>query len=249
LSPRLRAAELVTLAWIRHAQGDAAGALNAIGEAGRVAPGEQPSLFNPVPVKRARLMLVQGDVAAAARWTQERGLRAGDELPYHREPEYLLLARVLHAQDQPSKTLALLQPLHAAAAAQGCTGSIIEIQALQALALAAGGDQDSAVATLAAALTLACHQGYVQVFTDEGAPMGALLGRLVARPSGRSRVPRAASRSLIWAGWRAPSSRAPRPRDRTRPSARPAPAAWSSRSANANGRCCDCWRLASPTSR
>jgi MalT-like TPR region len=174
------AAGLVTLAWIRHAQGDAAGALNAIGEAGRVAPGEHPSLFNPVPVQRARLLLVQGDVAAAARWTQERGLRAGDEPPCHRESEYLLLARVLLAQDQPSKTLALLQRLHAAAAAQGRTGSIIEIQGLQALALAAGGDQDSAVIALAGVLTLACPQGYVRVFTDEGAPMGALLGRLVA---------------------------------------------------------------------
>jgi LuxR family maltose regulon positive regulatory protein len=242
------AAGLVALAWIRHAQGDAAGAQNVIGEAGRVAPGEYPGLFNPVPVQRARLLLAQGDVAAAARWTQERGLRAGDELPYHREPEYLLLARVLNAQDQPSKTLALLQRLHAAAAAQGRTGSIIEIQALQALALAAGGDQDSAVATLAQALTLACPQGYVRVFTDEArrwAPCSADW----SRPSGRGRVPRAASRSLIWAGWRAPSSRALRPRDRTRPSARSASAAWSSRSANANGKCCDCWRPASPTSR
>ena len=33
---------------------------------------------------------------------------------------------------------------------------------------------------LAEALTLACPQGYVRVFADEGPPMGALLGRLVA---------------------------------------------------------------------
>ena len=33
---------------------------------------------------------------------------------------------------------------------------------------------------LAAALTLACPQGYVRVFADEGPPMAALLGRLVA---------------------------------------------------------------------
>jgi len=36
------------------------------------------------------------------------------------------------------------------------------------------------VDTLARALTLACPQGYVQVFADEGAPMVALLGQLVA---------------------------------------------------------------------
>jgi len=36
------------------------------------------------------------------------------------------------------------------------------------------------VAAVAEALTLACPQGYVWAFTDEGPPMGALLGRLVA---------------------------------------------------------------------
>ena len=33
---------------------------------------------------------------------------------------------------------------------------------------------------LAGALMLACPQGYVRVFTDEGPPMAALLGRLIA---------------------------------------------------------------------
>ena len=79
-----------------------------------------------------------------------------------------MLARVLLAQDRPGPALALLERLHAAAAAQDRTGSVIEIQALQALALAAGGDEDAAVDTLAEALTLGCPQGYVRVFADEG---------------------------------------------------------------------------------
>jgi LuxR family transcriptional regulator, maltose regulon positive regulatory protein len=37
------------------------------------------TLFNPVPSQRARLLLAQGDTAAAARWTQQRGLRPDDE--------------------------------------------------------------------------------------------------------------------------------------------------------------------------
>ena len=175
------AAGLTTLAWIRQARGDAAGALDTIGEAGRVAPGPAiADLLNSVPAQRARLLLAQGDVAAAARWTHERGRGPDDEPMYPQELGDLVLARVLLAQDQSDRTLSLLQRLHAAAAAQGRTGSVIEIQALQALAFAAGGDQASAVTTLAEALTVACAQGYVRVFTDEGAPMGALLGRLVA---------------------------------------------------------------------
>ena len=46
--------------------------------------------------------------------------------------------------------------------------------------LAATGDEAAAVTVLAGALTLACQQGYVRVLADEGPPMAALLGRLIA---------------------------------------------------------------------
>ncbi len=119
-------------------------------------------------------------ILTAARWTAERGLGVDDKPGYPREPEYLVLARVLLAQDRPAEALALLQRLHAAAATQGRTGSVIELRALQALALAASGDAAAALDALVEALTLACPEGYVRVFVDEGAPMQALLGRLVA---------------------------------------------------------------------
>jgi LuxR family transcriptional regulator, maltose regulon positive regulatory protein len=184
---------LVTLAWIRQAQGDPVGALEAMGQAERIAPSPSvANLFNPVPVQRARLLLAQGDTAAAARWTQERGLRADDEPMYQQEREHLVLARVLLAQDRPAQAFTLLAQLLAPAAAQGRTGSMIEIQALQALALAATGDEADAVDALAKALTLACPQRYVRVFADEGAPMSALLGRLVAA----QREEQAAARSI-----------------------------------------------------
>jgi LuxR family maltose regulon positive regulatory protein len=175
------AAGLATLAWIRQVQGDLAGSLEAIDEAEGVAPSRGvATLLNPAPALRARLLLARGDLAAAVRWTEQRGLGADDDPSYPHEPEYLVLARVLLAQDRPDHALGLLGRLHAAARAQGRLGSLIEIQALRALALAGGGDEAAAVAVLAEALTLACPQGYVRVFADEGAPMGALLGRLVA---------------------------------------------------------------------
>jgi len=175
------AAGLVTLAWIRQASGDPDGAREAMSEAGGVEPGPGVAvLLNPVPAKRARLLLAQGEVAAAARWAQQRGLGPDDEPPYPREPEYLVLARVLIAQDRPVPALALLDRMLAAAAAQDRAGSVIEIRTLQALALAASGEEDATVDALAAALALACPQGCVRVFADEGPPMSALLGRLVA---------------------------------------------------------------------
>ena len=181
LYPAPLATGLVTLAWIRQARGDPGGALEAMGEAGRAALGPGVTgLLDPVPAHLARLLLARGEVAAAARWTRERGLDSDDEPGYSQESEYLVLARVLLAQERPGAALELLGRLHAAAVAQGRAGSLIEIGALQALALAGAGQEDAAVDALAEALILGWPQGYVRVFADEGAPMGALLARLVA---------------------------------------------------------------------
>ena len=182
---------LATLAWIRQAQGDAAGAREAMEEAGQAGPGPGVAgLLSPVPAQRARLQLAQGEVAAAARWAQQSGLCPDDEPGYPREPEYLVLARVLLAQDRPGAALTLLERLRAAAVSQDRAGSVIEIQALQALALAAAGEENAAVDALAQALILACPQGYVRVFADEGPPMAALLGALVAAQRAEQAVAR-----------------------------------------------------------
>jgi LuxR family transcriptional regulator, maltose regulon positive regulatory protein len=177
-------AGLATLAWIRQAQGDAPGALEAIAEAERV--GLSPAmvaLLNPAPATRARLALARGEVAEVARWVQDRGLGPGDQPSYPQEREYLVLARVLLAEHAPDRALGLLERLHALAVGQGRTGSVIEIRVLQALARQASGDEPAGLAALAEALTLAAPEGYLRVFVDEGAPMATLLGRLLTTPA------------------------------------------------------------------
>ena len=106
--------------------------------------------------------------------------RPGRRAGYARESGHQVLARLLLAQGRPGQSVALLDRLHAAAKAQNRTGSLIETGALRALALAATGDEAGAVTTLAGALLLACPQGHGRVFADEGPPMDALLGRLIA---------------------------------------------------------------------
>jgi len=178
---------LAVVARIRHAQGDAAGALGAIDEAEKAGPSPQvTALLNPAPSQRARLLLAQGDVRASAQWVTAAGLSPDDEPAYPQEPAYLALARVLLAQDKPESALTLLQRLLDVATSQGRTGSIIEIQALRALALAAcGEDQAVALETLAEAITFACRHGHFRVIADEGAPMRALLAQLSAARSGQ----------------------------------------------------------------
>jgi LuxR family maltose regulon positive regulatory protein len=175
---------LTVVARIRHVHGDASDALEAMSEAERVELSPQViPLLNPVPARRARLLLALGDVNAAAAWTAAAGLSSDDEPDYPREPAYLVLARVLLARSDLDPALALLQRLLDTAASQGRTGSVIEIQALRALGQAALGDNTSAVSALAEALTLARPAGYVRVFADEGEPMHALVAQLSAARS------------------------------------------------------------------
>src|SRR5262249_18903658 len=203
---------LATLAWIRQAEGDSAGARAAMAQAERA--GASPAtagLLNPVPALRARLALAQGDTAAAARWAQLRGLSPDGEPAYTKEQDYLVLARVLLAQDQPRTALGLLGRLLAVADSQGRTASIIEIQALRALALAATGGQAAPAEELARTLALAAPQGYVRVFADEGPPMAALLGQVATAHRDGQPAARQVPLGYLAAVLRAcaPTSRAP----------------------------------------
>ena len=209
---------LATLAWIRQAPGDLTGALAAIQEAERAAPSQAvTSLLNPVPAERARLMLAQRD-SRGRRLAADRDLAADDEPADQREREYLVLARVLLAQGRPAQAVSLLERLHAAAVAQNRTGSIIEIQTLLGLALAASGEEAGAADALAGALTLACLQGYVRVFADEGTPMAALLGRLVAAQKTEQAAARGVSMAYL--------ARLFRPSARSLPCQTPAKTPW-----------------------
>jgi len=178
------ASGLMILAWIRQANGDRAGAVAALEEAEGVAPSPAvANLLNPIPAQRARLLLAQGDLAAGVRWASARGLSPDDEPSYLREQEYLVLVRILLAQGDPAAALALLDRMHGPAAGQERTGSVIELLALRALALAAKGSSAQAMDALREALTLGRSQGYVRVFADEGPPMASLLARVDGVPA------------------------------------------------------------------
>jgi LuxR family maltose regulon positive regulatory protein len=175
------ASGLATLAWIHYALGDDDAARAAIDESSRAAPGaEVVSLLNPATAERARLLLALGAVDEVLRWPDEHGVSEEDVPSYPRERDYLVLARLLLARDAADRALPLLDRLRAAAAAEGRLGSVVEVRALQALALDAAGDPRRALEALLEALSLAQPEGYVRVFADEGAPMAALLRRLVA---------------------------------------------------------------------
>ncbi|MCK5711722.1 MAG: hypothetical protein KAI25_03305, partial [Hyphomicrobiaceae bacterium] len=89
----------LSLARLKQARGDAAGARNALRQAEQAVRGwETPEIAADMAAHRARLWLAQGNLPEAIRWIQQSGIRTNKEPPYLHEFELLTLARVLIAQ-------------------------------------------------------------------------------------------------------------------------------------------------------
>jgi LuxR family transcriptional regulator, maltose regulon positive regulatory protein len=176
----------VTLSRAKRAWGDEGGALEMARQAERVARDSGADLQIAIASSwMTRLLLARGDLREAVALEQERAANADDAADAARVVDRITSARLLHAQGRHREALALLEELGETAEAAGRTGDLIEILALQALALWAGSKKERAVSILAGALALAEPEGYVRTFVDEGAPIGDLLSEtLEARQSG-----------------------------------------------------------------
>jgi LuxR family maltose regulon positive regulatory protein len=170
------------LAWVCQAQGKSSAALEALGEAEQLVQKYQVSAGTAVGMaaRQARLWIVRGDLAAAARWARQSGLLLDVEFGSPREFEQITLAWLLLAQGEPVQAVRLLEGLLAAAEAQGRLGSAIEILALLALAREAQGETEQALIDLRQSLALAQPEGYIRTFVDKGQPLADLLRRIAA---------------------------------------------------------------------
>jgi LuxR family maltose regulon positive regulatory protein len=189
----------LALARLRQAQGDPGAAREAMHQARHLAAASVAVRFadSVLDAYQARLWIAQGDLAAARRWVDERGIGA-EPVPellsesvdsalsfdYHvRKHELLVWVRLLILQDRPAEALDALEPWLAAVEQRGGPASarLIELQILRALALQALGEPECALKALARALSLAEPGGYVRLFLDEGEPMLRLLRAASAR--------------------------------------------------------------------
>jgi len=123
----------------------------------------------------ARLALFKGDLAQASHWADSCGIDLQEVPDACREAAYLTLVRVRLARRQTQGLSEALEPLRQRAQSEGRIGSLIEILALESLALHAEGHFGEALVKIEEALSLAEPQGFVRVFMDEGAPMQNLL--------------------------------------------------------------------------
>jgi LuxR family maltose regulon positive regulatory protein len=213
----------ICLARVRWAQGDRAGAWEAIETARRLAEDYDLTELDDLSVAifQAWLWVAEGDWQNAERWARSRDLysyidaplqeKVGD--PYeHRMHKYelLVLARLLIAEGRPAEALQALEPLAPLAEWRERQGLLIECLALQALAWRAQGDPERALDVLARALAAAEPEGYLRVFVDEGEPMRALIADFRSRIAGRADAARLrAYADRLLAAYASPSAPLP----------------------------------------
>jgi LuxR family transcriptional regulator, maltose regulon positive regulatory protein len=175
----------IGLARVRYAQWDTEGAFETLQMVEQVARNSRVSPLRRncteiwVEAWRARLQIAEGNLGAADRWARERRLSAQDEPEYSPESEYLTPARLLIARGKHEEASSLLQWLLEDAEAGGRGRTVIEVLVLKALALRAQNNEPGALAALRRALVLAEPEGCVRTIAGEGAPMIALLRRVL----------------------------------------------------------------------
>jgi LuxR family maltose regulon positive regulatory protein len=180
----------ITRSWVLLAQGDSAGALQALATATAIlAPpgGGARVLEMMLAAWRATVLLVgppvpgpaaTADIAGAL---QPDGSAPAPALPlahWSCRAWHLLPARVDLQQGDPAAAHAYLESLCARVEAVGARGLWITALALDALALDALGRPAAARAALGRAVTLGSSEGHIRAILDAGPAIGALLDAL-----------------------------------------------------------------------
>lgn len=128
-----------------------------------------------VSAELIRYHLERGDLEPAQQWIQRNHLAVDDKLTFDREYEHMIFARVLTAQEKFDEALTLLERLAQAAQSTRRTGRLVEILVLRALTLRASEENNLALTVLQEALNIACPEGFMRIFLDEGAPLVDML--------------------------------------------------------------------------
>ena len=178
----------IALARVRRAQGDHAGAWEALTQAERIAVSFDLSELDDLTVAmfKALQWIAEGNLDTARRWAESRDLYRHIGAPYQESAgapyesrilkyELLVLARLLIAQDHANDALAVLKALAPVAGWRRRTGLLIEIHLLMALARQAQDDINGALLELERALVLGEPEGYLRIFVDQGAAIVELL--------------------------------------------------------------------------
>jgi LuxR family maltose regulon positive regulatory protein len=200
-----------TLAWVRHAQGQAQQAEALMQEAvtlGRQQGVDWTWITGPLRTAQVRLWLAQGNLAAAAQWAAEP---TGEPLvpAYFAEAAAILQARLYRAQGRYGEALELLDRLQGPMSAAGHRQHLLEILVLRAGIAQDQGQQGAARTILGAAVDLAAPEGFVRTFVEAGPALAELVRSL--RPARAEQAAYLARVLSAFAPEAAPGPAAPPP--------------------------------------
>jgi LuxR family maltose regulon positive regulatory protein len=171
---------------VLHSQGDLTGAQEIIQKVAHLNRETKvpPWLTDMMANWQARIWLERGELEAASQWVAKRSIdlsKIPEKIDYLLLFDYIMLARILIAQNKLNEAKGLLQSLVEPAEKGGRMTSVIEILILQALAYQSEGNTSQAMVPLKRALNLAEPLGYIRIFVDEGQPMARLLYEAISR--------------------------------------------------------------------
>jgi LuxR family maltose regulon positive regulatory protein len=130
---------------------------------------------NLAAAHQVKFDITRGDIEAAERWVESNDLDINEDFDFHREVEYLALARVFIAQRRFEEAHSLIEKIYRKAKESGKRHTEIEGLILLALVCSTKGATDQAFDHLKKALSIGESEDYIRIFVDEGRPMALLL--------------------------------------------------------------------------
>jgi LuxR family maltose regulon positive regulatory protein len=122
-----------------------------------------------------KFALARGDIEFAESWAQANDLDVDGDYEHYREIEYLVLVRVLIAQERLDEAHSLVERIFRIAQEVGKRQTELEVLILLSLVCSAQGETDQAFGYLEKALSIGEPEGYIRIFVDEGPSMASLL--------------------------------------------------------------------------
>lgn len=203
-SPEMAIEGQMTLARVLLAAGDKSGAAKQMAQAESdllawlgLGSNLQYSVIAPALVHRARYWIAGGELVKAARWLDENGIQIAEDLAPGNDERYVLLARVLIAQEQADEARYLLKQLRPLFENGEELRLRIETLVLTSISSQATEEGNLAFRSLSQALVLAEPEGYQRIFLDEEKSLTGLLNEVV-----RSGEEAAYARSILDAIYR-----------------------------------------------
>ncbi|WP_138754470.1 LuxR C-terminal-related transcriptional regulator [Paenibacillus sinopodophylli] len=136
-------------------------------------------IWKRIIAEQARLFLNQGQPREAYDWLEQSGMSPSDEVSDRHYEEYLVLARVLAANDRTEDAQQLLEQLEHLADKENRLRGRIKLKIVQSLVLRQSDRPEAAFAPLQSALQLSEPAGYIRSFLDEGPLMVEMLDDLL----------------------------------------------------------------------